>query len=170
MIRVDERQYIVTKVSESNEDLQHYGVLGMKWGVRHANKQYAKSTTKSERQKATDKLNTHMDKASKKLNKLDTKAEKSRGKAEKKYYKYTKAAGRGVLLRNSSKIRKAKQKFKRSDAKYANKVTKVNEWYKAMEKEFGNTNVKITSQQAEIGKKYLEAMEYRLSRSGFDRY
>lgn len=32
---MNEKQYIVTRIPEIDEDIQHYGVLGMKWGVRH---------------------------------------------------------------------------------------------------------------------------------------
>ena len=46
---MNEKQYIVTRIPEIDEDIQHYGVLGMKWGVRHdPARAYAKATAKQE--------------------------------------------------------------------------------------------------------------------------
>lgn len=56
----------------NNNELKHYGVLGMKWGIRKG--EYSKTFTK----------------ASKKANKLQRKASKADNKAKKHEYKYKK--------------------------------------------------------------------------------
>ena len=61
--------YIITNDGE----LMHYGVPGMKWGVRRASKQLSKATTKEDRDKALGKLNKHRSKASAKIEKLTKK-------------------------------------------------------------------------------------------------
>ena len=65
-------EYILT----SDGELMHYGVPGMKWGVRRATKRLSKATTKEQRDKAVGKLETHRAKASAKIEKLNKKRPK----------------------------------------------------------------------------------------------
>lgn len=64
--------YIIT----SKNELYHYGVPGMRWGVRRATKQLQKATTSEQRDKAITSLNKHREKTSKQIAKLNAKRPK----------------------------------------------------------------------------------------------
>ena len=52
----------------NQEYLQHYGVRGMRWGIRRASKTLSKSSSTSEqREKAISSLQKHRAKATKKV-------------------------------------------------------------------------------------------------------
>lgn len=51
--------------------LQHYGVMGMRWGIRRAEKTLSSSkSTAEKKQKAVESLKKHREKATKKIDKL----------------------------------------------------------------------------------------------------
>ena len=118
-----------------NGELYHYGVLGMKWGVRRG------KTTKA------------YQKASKKLNKLDEKVTKAENKVIKRSTKYDKALS--SMFATNHRQEKASQKVTKAAAKYRKRLRKANKWYKSMEKTFANTDIKMSSEQVAQGKKYL---------------
>lgn len=83
----------VHRTGDSNEELQHYGVKGMRWGVRRASKALSKATTREDKVKAVAKLQKHREKASKEVAKLQKKHPKLEQSVEKKIVKNeTKAA------------------------------------------------------------------------------
>lgn len=59
-----------------SQELKHYGVKGMRWGVRRASKRLSTATTKEDRAKAVSSLNKHRTKATNKITKLDNKYSK----------------------------------------------------------------------------------------------
>lgn len=138
-------QYVITRNDSSqNDELKHYGIPGMKWGVRRAAKAYSKATTNEARAKAADRLNTHMEKASKKLNKYNQKAAKKLNKAVTKRY---------GLFGSEDKYVKAKAKAERT-------MYKGDKWYKNMEKSFGKQKVvSISAKDKAIGEKFSKFFE-----------
>lgn len=94
-----------SSVKTPGDELCHYGVLGMKWGVRRATEQLRKATTKEERDKAVASLNKHREKASKQITKLAAK----RPSLDKAYNK--------AIMKTDVKIAKMQTKKSRLERK-----------------------------------------------------
>lgn len=74
-------------------ELYHYGVKGMRWGVRRATKRLSKATTDDDRKSAVASLQKHRQKGSAEIAKLRKEQSKLQAKADRAVIKYdTKAA------------------------------------------------------------------------------
>ena len=125
-----------------NNKLQHYGVIGMKWGVRRGN------TAKA------------YEKASKKLQKID----KKYTNMERKAIKASVNADRLRSSRNPFRQGRGENQdeiAKRRAAKVSRYARNGSKWLKSMEKVFKNTNVSLTAEQRAMGEKYAETLRRR---------
>lgn len=136
----------------SEDELMHYGVIGMKWGVRRARKTLSSSdSTKEAKAKASAKLDKHYEKASKKLAKTSAKADKRMTKARTHVINSnTKWSEKG---RAKSRAKADKQRVKA-----LRKIKKANKWLNAMEKSFKDTPIKITQEQRDVGRRYINTL------------
>lgn len=163
----------------NNEELMHYGVIGMKWGVHkgNASKAYGKAIrkktklennvvkTKKAYDKATIKANTG---AAHKYQNLQIKADKLQSKADKKKYGFFSNARKAAELqvkadRAQYKANKYKSKYDKGQsnqssakAKYLRAQRKAEKWVKAMDKVFKNYNINdLTSENINSGKEFV---------------
>lgn len=118
------------------EELKHYGVIGMKWGARkNASKAYAK--------------------ASKKLSKLDRKVEKRTAKVDKQIRNYNKSAyGWGWSDPESAAVKVGEAQYKQEKS-----LRKADKWMKAMESTFKDTDVKISDEDKAKGASYVKQLD-----------
>lgn len=174
-------EYYISRENESEEDIEHYGVLGMKWGVRHNTaKAYSKASAKKARleNKVVKTRNKYLKKSAKanrgvsiKYQKKKAKADKLQFKADKKKYglfsNADKAAGlqekadRALYKANKYKYRYEKRKAAESKAsgKYARAQRKAERWVKAMDRTFADYDVsKLTTQQTNKGEAAAKKM------------
>ena len=164
---------------EQNE-LMHYGVLGMKWDVHRGNvsTSYGKATAKRKKlenrvvqakkayDKATVKANSG---ASQKYKKLQSKADAIQAKADKKKYGMFSNASKAAELqvkadRAQYKANKYKSKYEQNQAnqgaahsKYLRAQHKAQKWINAMDKTFKDYDVNnLPSDRVEAGKEFVK--------------
>lgn len=134
--------------SQQNE-LYHYGVLGMKWGVHKARK-FASSGDAEKRNAVVAKIDT---KATRKLQKLNAKYEKRQAKADRMYDKAERKSSSFLASKRS-----AEKAFKKA-SKYQFKANKAavrgKKWYDRMTKEYRKANIPMTKENQEIGKELV---------------
>ena len=131
--------YIVTSDGlVSCNTLMHYGVLGMKWGVRRGNASKAFA------------------KAAKKANKLEYKATQANLKSAKLAKKALKKEMRATNEDQFKKARKQQFKANKLKLKSAKLEKKALKWTKSMEKEFAKVKMSnISKEHLDVGKQYL---------------
>ena len=128
-------------VLSTNGELYHYGVLGMKWGVRRGNSAQA------------------YEKASKKLNKLSKKADRLMDKAYDKKAKADKKAS--SLFATEKSAKKADFKAQKALRKSVVATRKAQKWLRSMDQTFQSTPEKLSKEQIEMGRVFIDRMNRR---------
>lgn len=133
-----------------SENLQHYGVLGMKWGVRRARRSLSRASTKEESKKAISSLESHRGKINKKISKYQSSNATLQKKSDKR------AKGKDVKAAKRVKANKYERKAGRRftsearGAKMLSKADTLNRRAKVLELKANQIKTKSDSIKAKI--------------------
>ena len=120
-----------------NDDIRHYGVIGMKWGVRRGN--YSRTYARS----------------SKKLKRIEEKATKTRLKSAKLQSKALSKENRATSEKQYQKARKIQYKANKLNLKSAKLQKKGQKFEQQMTKSFATVKVSdISPEHLDAGRKY----------------
>lgn len=152
---------IINEETQSNDELYHYGVMGMKWGIRKASGTISRSTSSAKTGKAIKSLNTHRSKASNKVEKLESKNKKLEVKVNKRTAKANKRKGKVHSIyftevgkqKADKNIRKAMAQEGKA-AKYQKKINKNKKLQEMFNKGIGDIDLLNMS----AGMKYTEQL------------
>lgn len=153
-------EYYISRENESKEDIEHYGMLGMKWGVRHDTaKAYSQASAKKTRleNKVAKTRNEYLKKSAKANSGVSVKYRKKKAKAAELQAK----ADRALYKANKYKYKYEKKEATESKAsgKYTRAQRKAERWVRAMDRTFANYDVsKLTSQQTSKGEAVAKKM------------
>jgi len=171
------RAYKAVWLPSQKHELYHYGVIGMKWGVRKIRKYEAQNAKALKNgtgitMKKPDGSSQAFDKkgvsygykanqerakldakATKKLKKLNAKYEKRQARADRKFDKAERKSN--SFLASERSARKAFRKASKEQFK-ANKIAaKGKKWYDQMSKEYKKAGISMTKENQEIGKELI---------------
>lgn len=127
-------------IEQYNNELYHYGVKGMKWGIR---KNPVEAYNKASRK--LDKLNKRVERSESKMNRKIRKADRNLTKP----WLFSGGNKKNSLLQNEARI---------SVAKYKKNVRKAKDWVDSMKNSFEGTDITLTQDQIDRGKKYASIL------------
>lgn len=121
---------------EEENSLAHYGVIGMKWGVRN------------NKSRAFSKAVSKADKLSKRVEKTELNALKKRSKYDKKLVK--------TLKKNPDKASKMYKKISKAERKVYNAKKASGKWEKQMVKNLANIKLsEVNDEVLNTGRRYV---------------
>lgn len=132
--------------------LEHYGVLGMKWGVRkNPDKAYTKASAKLK------KLDAKLVKARDRQHRLETKTKKKQASAVTKLSYADTKRKQDNAMKSIRKAAKAQARANKATAKADRRLKKALKWHARMESTFKDVKLtNIRQEDVELGERYIQ--------------